>query len=120
MRVCGKIGRKVSLDVPSVVLECDAQVTLKRSRNHIAAFEQIPDPEPRKAPESDFQAASPIDPIRVRILFLPLIPLAKQFFGVSDVTGETICLGECDQMLMSVQFPCNFVIANAREIQIWD
>src|SRR5436190_22225897 len=74
-------------------------------------------PQPRKAAESHFQAASPVNAEGVRIRMLPAIPLRNHFADIAFLPGETPGLGERGQMLMPIQFPDDFVIANFGEVE---
>ncbi len=77
-----------------------------------AVAEQVPHPEPGNAAEGRFQCTGPIDAQRVWVRFLPRIPLRHNFCRVHALGRQAPSLGECDQVLVTIQFPDEFVISN--------
>src|SRR6266571_8773406 len=75
-------------------------------------------PEPRHAAKRGFQTAGPIDSSRIRVLGLPVPPLAQCLVGKAAITREPVGFSQSDQVLMAVQFPCDLAVANFREVQI--
>src|SRR5437868_4525786 len=113
MSIWGKIGREVAFNVASVKRECREQFSTKLSIGGRVG-QQLVYPDPRKTTERNFQRASPIDPKRVRICAYPAMPLRVDLAYVLFVIAEEPCFRERDQVLMPVEFPCNFVISDFR------
>src|ERR1700730_7434959 len=77
-------------------------------------------PNPGKAAKTYFQAARPINADWIRILRVPAAPLRENFFCEAIVSREAVCLGKCDQVLMTVQLPGDLAVADFRKIQVLD
>jgi hypothetical protein len=58
--------------------------------------------------------------LRIRILLLPVVPLPEEFHSVTIFSGEAICHGQRDQVLMAAQFPRDLCIPNLIEVQVRD
>jgi hypothetical protein len=70
-------------------------------------------PEPGQRAEGDFERTGPIDANRVGVLALPVRPLGQ------DLVAET-GLRQCDKVLVAVQLPDDFVVADLIEVEEGD
>ena len=93
------------------------QELLVQMVRHLAAGQMI-QPHPGERAHGHFQGAGPVDPAQERVLFYPVLPLAKGLVQKLAPVGEEESLREQWKMLVPVQFPDDFVIARAREIQV--
>src|SRR5579862_1426736 len=75
-------------------------------------------PDPRQTAERNFETAGPVDARRIRILRLPMPPLAQGLIRKTPVAREPVGFPQRDQMLMAVEFPRNLAVAHFGEIQI--
>src|SRR5208337_4701752 len=98
-------------------LQSAEQIRLKSRRKIGAPGKEVANPKPRHAAECHLESAGPIDAERIRICLPPRKPLIHQFIGVDAITGHEPGLGERDQMLMTVQFPDDLVVADFMKIQ---
>ena len=96
------------------------QVLPKVTRSNGASLKQTFDPEPRETAETDFQTARPINSNRIGVLFMPVVPLAEHFLGVSFFMSQAITFGKRNEMLMTIQLPDTLVVASPAEIQLPD
>ena len=51
---------------------------------------------------------------------MPTAPLRKDFFCETVVSGKPVCLGQRNQVLMTVQFPGDLAVAHFSKIQVLD
>ena len=72
--------------------------------------DQVAYPEPGQGAEGDLQRARPVDADGVGVFALPVGPLGQDF------VAETR-LGKRDQVLVAVQLPDDFVIADLIEVE---
>src|ERR1700733_12983465 len=96
--------------MPAVKVESAKKVIVKVS-------EKVANPEPGKGAEGDFQRAGPVDADGVRVFALTVIPLRPQLPGEAVVFSQPPGFGKGDKVLVAVQFPDDFVIANLIEIE---
>src|ERR1700733_12569365 len=99
---------------------CTKPLFSKFFRHNRRAFQQPIHPNPRKTTERHLQTAGPIDPERIGILRVPVPPLPKYLVRVTPIFGKPICLGQSNQVLMTVQLPRDFAIPNLGEVEIAD
>ena len=112
-----EIRRQIAFDISSMRLQSEKKIRLEGSRKVRAVSEQIPNPEPGQAAECHFERAGPVDAERIRIRLLPRMPLVDEFIGIDAIAGQEPSFGQRDQMLVAVQFPDDFVIADCVKIQ---
>src|ERR1700730_17248363 len=93
-------------------LQGEQDVGLKSNWKVGGSTEEIPDPEPGQAAECHFEGACPVDAERIGIVLPPRIPLRHQFSCVDPVASQAPSFSERHQMLVPVQFPDDFVIAD--------
>src|SRR5437868_6472644 len=74
-------------------------------------------PDPRKTAKRKLQAASPIDANRIRILVAPIVPLAQKLSNIALVSCEKKSSCQDREMLVAVQLPSDFGVANFVKIQ---
>ena len=79
--------------------------------------QQLVQPDPRQTAKGNLQCASPVDPQRIRIRLDPTAPLCHQFASVLLVAAQQAGLGQRHQVLVTVQFPYDLVVAHHREIK---
>src|SRR5438309_3054807 len=77
-------------------------------------------PKPRKASKRHLKTAGPVHANGIWILAMPALPLPEQFRNKLLVAAKTVRFGQGDQMLVPVQLPCNFAVADFCEIQVPD
>src|SRR5713101_172953 len=77
-------------------------------------------PDPGKRPESDFEAAAPVDAVQERILLPPGGQLTLRLAQKLLATREQERLRQNHHVLVPVQLPDDLVIPGALEIQIRD
>src|ERR1041385_1123198 len=77
-----------------------------------------PEPCPRHRTKRHFERARPIDAAQEGVLLDPRLELPEGFVEVLAAPALEPCLRQHRQMLMTIQLPYHFVIADAREIQI--
>ena len=77
-------------------------------------------PQPGKSTEADFEAARPIDANGVRILRTPVVPLRDDLIHEPPIIRDGVSFGQRNQMLVPVQFPDNFRVADFLIIEITD
>src|SRR2546423_9976437 len=75
-------------------------------------------PNAGEAAESYFQAARPINADSIRILCMPAAPLREYFSCEAIFSGKAVRLDQRNQMLVAVQFPSDFAVADLSKIQI--
>lgn len=77
-------------------------------------------PDPRQGSEGDLESAGPVDPALKRILSNPVFPMLHQDIEKLTSAGEQTSLGEKHEILMTIQFPDEFVIAYPIEVEVGD
>src|SRR5712692_4332092 len=77
-------------------------------------------PDPGERPESDFERAGPIDSPKKWIPLEPALQLIPDLSQEIVASGEQERLSQQHQMLMPIQLPDNFVVANFVEVEIGD
>src|SRR5208282_2724106 len=75
-------------------------------------------PKPGQTSECNFQTARPINTDRVRVVDLPVPPLAQDLVDEVRIAGQPIGLRQGDKMLMAIQFPGDLAVTRFFEIQI--
>src|SRR5487761_110748 len=78
----------------------------------------MPDPKPRKTSKSEFKAARPIDSHGIGVLALPILPLVEDLLSKTIFAREAMCLGECHEVLVTIQLPNDLRIAGLHNIQV--
>ena len=111
-----KVNRQVVRQVKPVTIKLGGQTIAKARRQAIAYPAQ--NPYPGECAESDLQGACPIDPSQERIVFEPGFEQPGALVRVFVAASEKSCHGEHSELLMPIQFPDNFVIANLGRIEI--
>src|SRR5215472_4758550 len=117
MGIGGKIRGKIALDVEPIAREGSPQARVEIMRAFRAIRQELENPDPGEGTKGDFQAASPVDSQRVGIGALPGVELAEDFFRIPAIVGQQAGLGQRDQVLMPVEFPCELVVADGDEIE---
>ena len=51
---------------------------------------------------------------------MPTLPLRKYFPSEPFVAAQSVRLGKGHEVLMTIQFPCDFAVAHFREVEIFD
>src|SRR5438874_9892084 len=95
----------------SVQRLCPQIVSMKIRGEKFCTFKQRVNPNPGEAAKSHFQAARPINADWIRILCMPVAPLRENFICEAIVSGQPVCLGQGNQMLVAVQFPRDLAVA---------
>src|SRR5690242_7946423 len=79
---------------------------------------KVVNPDPGKGPERDFERAGPINAALKRVLAEPAFELTEDLALELFAAGKKESLREQRKVLVPVQFPDEFVIADRCEIQI--
>jgi len=92
----------------------------KCRRQRRGTFQQLVCPNPRQTAKRNLKTAGPIDAYGVRIFRVPVPPLPENFVRVAPIVRQSIRLGQGYQVLMTIQFPYDFAIADLIEVEIVD
>ncbi len=76
---------------------------------------EVPKPDPGKRAESDFESAGPIDAVLEGVLFEPGFEFGEDFVEEFGFASEEVGLGQEDKVLVTAEFPDEFVIADGGE-----
>src|SRR5439155_9166906 len=82
-----------------------------------AICKQVMHPEPGHAAERDFEAAATIYSERIRISASPRRQLLQEFSHITVLMGQLPSFCQRDQVLMPIQLPDDFVVADLIEIE---
>ena len=77
-------------------------------------------PEPGQGPEGDLQRAGPVDADGVWVFALPVSPLREDLGSEAALAGGLPALGQRNEVLVTVQLPDDFVVADLIEVEEWD
>jgi len=120
MGIGRKVGGKIALKVSSIErLRPQPLLAEIRARTG-SAFEQVVHPHPGKTSKGHLQAARPVDPQRVRVCRVPVLPLRMELLCVALVSGQPVRFGQYDQMLVPVQFPGHLAVAHFLKVKVSD
>ena len=86
---------------------------------HASPYQMV-NPNPGKGAEGHFERTRPIGSTMKWIRLDPTFQLRAKLVQVPLVGGQQVGLGQDHQVLMTIQFPNDFVIAGARRIQEGD
>src|SRR5580698_10871910 len=86
-------------------------------RRHLAA-NQVIHPDPGQGAKGDFERAGPVGPAMKRVGRDPAFELRLNFVPMASVAGQQIRLGQDNQVLMTVQFPDQLVVARAGRVEV--
>src|SRR5580698_8484361 len=84
---------------------------------HVAA-NQVIDPDPGQGAKRDFESAGPVGPAMKRVGRDPAFELRLNFVPMASVAGQQKRLGQDNQVLMTIQFPDQFVVARAGRVEV--
>src|SRR6185503_14094909 len=84
------------------------------------ASQQMLYPKPGKRAEGHLQTARPVHSNRIGVLFCPVVELRHQFFLEAFFAADGIRLCQRHQVLMTVEFPYDFRVADFLKVQIAD
>src|SRR6267143_1062765 len=87
-------------------------------RGNSAPAQELPHPDPRKAAESDFEAAGPIYAQGVRVFLVPVVVDAFQLPHKAYFARQKPRFGECYQKLMAAELPSYLAVAYFIEIKV--
>ena len=111
-----KVYRQIPFDEAAVPVQGGQEPAAQRFR-HLAPRHH-PEPRPGQAAERRLEGAGPIDAAQERVLIHPAFQLAERFVQELPPAAQQKGLGQQRQMLMAIQLPDHFVVANPREIEI--
>src|SRR5215467_3263170 len=79
--------------------------------------EEMIHPDPGETAEGDFERTAPVNSKWIWIGFDPAVPLVTEFVEIFRIVAEEPGLGQGHQMLVAVEFPGNFVVADNCEFE---
>ncbi len=118
MGIGGEIDGQVFKEIAAVLIQ-RREEAFTELRGHGFA-DKLPEPDPRYCPESHFESAGPIDAALKRVLGEPGFELSEDLVKILGFAGKQMGLGQENKMLMTVEFPDEFVVAHCFETQIFD
>src|ERR1700758_2980089 len=95
-----------------------AKPLLSNVRNAWCPLKQVISPQPRQAAEGDFKAAGPVDSDGIRIVGVPVAPLPQNLVSKAAIASQSERLRERHQMLVTIQFPSDFAVADFGKRQV--
>ena len=116
MSIGGEVDGEVEFQETRVAVEFGQEAAAKGG-GHFGAG-HLPEPRPGEGAECHFQGAGPIDAAQEGIGVEPTGELGEGFLQVGSIAGEKPGLGEQRQVLMAIEFPNYFVVADLGEIEV--
>src|ERR1700678_1662250 len=80
--------------------------------------DKVVDPQPGQRPKPDLQSARPVRSAMKRVIRDPTVDLRANLIQVPNFARQPVGLGQNNQVLMTVQFPNQLVVAGAGSVKV--